>query len=225
MDALGGASRETAPAVPGPRPSPMPTSPPCAGRFTRRRPAGRRRVAGRHRDQVPHPVHMVAAALFVGDALETGPQRGAGSRRGQPRRRLRRGAAVEIRALQHADLPRQRALRRGPAEPRGIHDRESRPALRHEERVRPRPISRTDAAGPGALAAPDDRLRGGRPGPRHLLVADRAGVPAHRLSDSAVLDRRSRTDRAPPRNGPRTCTSGTIRSSSRVNSVLRHISM
>ena len=54
------------------------------------------------------------AALYVGNARRPGHagRRAAEPDRGQPRRGLHRGAAVEVRALQHPDLPGERTCRR-----------------------------------------------------------------------------------------------------------------
>src|SRR6266850_399346 len=159
-------------------------------------PAHRREHARQRRHQVPDPVDLVAR-----DVLYRRCARGPCSRRiaqgpGRSRHPLRdsRSAAVRCLRHEHAHLPACRLVEGGSAGGDQVHRLAHRRALRPEERFRPRALSDTHAARPGALAPPHDRLRQRRPDARHLLDAGRRGVPVGALSDPARSQVRPRRD-------------------------------
>src|SRR6266699_1948315 len=159
-------------------------------------PARRREHARQRRHQVPDPVDLVArdvlyrrrAGALCSWRIAQGP--------GRSRHALRdsRSAAVRRLRREHAHLPGGRLVERGSASGDQVHGLAHRRALRPEERFRPRALSDTHAAGPGALAPPHARLRQRRSDARHLLDAGRRGLPVGALPDPARGQVRPRRD-------------------------------
>src|SRR5258706_10840017 len=161
-----------------------------------RRPARRREHARQRRHQVPDPVDLVARdVLYRRCAGAPRSRRGAQSA-GRSRHPVRdsRSAAVRCLRHEHAHLPAGRHVEGGSAGGDRVHRLAHRRALRPEERVRPRALPDSDAARPGALAPPHDRLRQRRSHARHLLDAGRPGVPVGALPDPARGQVRPRRD-------------------------------
>ena len=99
----------------------------AAGAAAGRRAAGRGQQPGLGGDQVPDPVDLVARGALCRQRAGAGDpgRRAAEPDRGQPRRGLHRRAAVEVRALQHPDLPGERADAAGPGAADRLHGRKA----------------------------------------------------------------------------------------------------
>src|SRR6266581_5058703 len=152
-----------------------------------RRPARRREHARQRRHQIPDSIDLVARDVLYRRCAGAPCSWRIAQGPGRSRHALRdsRSAAVRCLRHEHAHLPGGRLVEGGSAGGDQVHRLAHRRALRPEERVRPRALPRPDAAGPGALAPPHDRLRQRRPDARHLLDAGRPGVPVGALPDPA----------------------------------------
>src|SRR6266568_937201 len=161
-----------------------------------RRAARRREHARQRRHQVPDPVDLVARDVLHRRCAGAPRSRRGAQSAGRSRHALRdsRSAAVRCLRHEHAHLPGGRLVEGGSAGGDQVHRLAHRRALRPEERVRPRALPDSDAARPGALAPPHDRLRQRRPDARHLLDSGRPGVPVGALSDPARGQVRPRRD-------------------------------
>src|SRR5947208_3396156 len=161
-----------------------------------RRAARRREHARQRRHQVPDPIDLVARDVLYRRCAGAPCSWRIAQGPGRSRHALRdsRSAAVRCLRHEHAHLPGGRLVEGGSAGGDQVHRLAHRRPLRPEERVRPRTLPDSDAARPGALAPPHDRLRQRRSDARHLLDAGRPGVPVGALSDPARGQVRPRRD-------------------------------
>ncbi|MCK7500651.1 MAG: hypothetical protein MZW92_68370 [Comamonadaceae bacterium] len=183
--------------------------------------------AHQHGDQVPDPVHLVARRALrrrraracrraAGAALASSRPTSREGVRAVPRRRVRRLCTPDLppgRSQRDDDLQRVIAY----AMDRLGHQ------LRPEERVRPGALPAAHAAGAGALAPPHAGAGQRRPDARHLLHADRPGLPVGALSRSCRIVALVPSDDPDVRRPAwaRCCTSATTACSHRATSTSR----
>src|SRR6266852_5019918 len=159
-------------------------------------PARRREHARQRRHQIPDSIDLVARDVLYRRCARAPCSWRIAQGSGRSRHALRDSRRTTVRSFrhEHPHLPAGRTVEGGYASRDQVRRLAHRRPLRSEERFRPRALSDSDAAGPGALAPPHARLRQRRPDARHLLDAGRPGVPVGALSDPVRSQVRPRRD-------------------------------